>query len=102
MDWGQGDDPYIYRLVKNTELGDFLKMAPSPPVGDNYRYDNDGDPGSVGPSGVNLLLYSAGSEYALLLDEKVDKGDGLYQGKISTWGDGSNISWHIADHSRDY
>ena len=100
-EFGQGGNPYISRLVENTELGDFLRTAPSSPVGNGYFYDNDGDTGSCWACAVNLILYEGGREYFLLLDEKVDKGDGPNAGKIMADG-GNTISYHIADHSRDY
>ncbi len=93
----------ISALIRDTELGDFLKMAPSPPVGSSYVYIVYAD-GHSYARGINLYIApKIAREYFTLLDEKVDQGDGPNEGKILCGGgDSIYLMYHIADHSRDY
>jgi prepilin-type N-terminal cleavage/methylation domain-containing protein len=85
---GSFNPPLSALVADSGRLGKFLKIAPAPPVGASYFYDNDGDTATCGGSpnaGVNIFT-AAGADPALLsqLDEIFDQGDGSLCGRV-TW-----------------
>lgn len=75
-------------LISFSGLSEFI-IIPSPPISGSYSFDNDGDTQVEGDTscckGVNVGLNGCGDEcaqYFSLVDEIVDKGDGVANGKI--------------------
>lgn len=85
--FGLGPDPTIQNLIDNTELSIFLNRAPSPFIGDVYRYSTASGSyncNSANPTlGVNLTLSNVPQTYFDIIDKIMDNGDGDDCGKIS-------------------
>lgn len=82
------NDPTIQDIIETTNLSTFLSRAPSPSVGDDYRYHAPTGGGSYScggdpTRGVSLTLSNVPDNYFDIFDESIDSGDGPSCGKVN-------------------